>query len=84
MVRRGHAAFRVAAGEVQQVDPCEDDEEAGEEGEDVDSVGGVEAAIENEGGAEGCGCECYIVQRIHTVISCQYRVQQCGCCLTWM
>jgi hypothetical protein len=55
------AAFWIAAGEVEEVDSCEDHEEAGDEGEDVDCIGGVEAAVEDEGCAEGCCCECYVV-----------------------
>jgi len=44
-------AIRVPTGDVEQVNPCEDYEEAGEEGEGVDRIGGVEAAVEDEGGA---------------------------------
>lgn len=51
----------VAAGEVEEVDACEDDEEAGEEGDGVDCVCGVEAAEEDEGCDEGGRCECHIV-----------------------
>lgn len=49
-------AVRVAAGEVEQINPCEDDKETAEERDCVDSVGGVEALEEEERGTEnGCG-----------------------------
>ena len=41
-------AIRVAAGEVEKVDACENDKEAGEEGEGIDCVCGIEAAEEDE------------------------------------
>jgi len=60
-------AVWVAARDVEEVDAGEDYEEAGEEGEGVDGVGGVEAAVEDEGGAEGGGCEGYVVEGIDAV-----------------
>jgi len=66
-VRRGCAAFRVAAREVEEVDSGEDDKEAGDEGENVDCVIGIESAVEDEGGAKCRGCECYVVERIDTM-----------------
>jgi len=59
--------FGITAGEVEEVDTCEDDEEAGEERERVDYIGGVEAAVEDERGAESCGCEGNVVEGVYTV-----------------
>jgi hypothetical protein len=58
-------AVWVTAGEVEEVDACEDDEEATEQGEGVDGVGGTEAAEEEEGGAEGCGSEGHVVEGVY-------------------
>ena len=58
---------RVAAGKIEEIDACEDDKEAGEEGEGVDCVCGIEAAEEDEGGDEGGGCEGYVVERVYSV-----------------
>jgi hypothetical protein len=60
-------AVWVAAGDVEEVDTGEDYEEAGEEREGVYGVGGVEAAVEDEGGAEGGGCEGYVVEGVDAV-----------------
>lgn len=60
-------AVGVPAGDVEQVDAGEDYEEAGEQGEGVDGVGGVEAAVEDEGGAEGGGCEGYVVEGVNSI-----------------
>jgi len=60
------AAFGVFAREVEEVDAGEDDEEAAEQGDGVDCVGGVEALEEDEGGAEGAGCEGYVVEGVDT------------------
>lgn len=60
-------AVRVAAGEIEEIDAGEDDEEAAEEGEGIDGVGGVEAAEENEGGAERGGREGDVVERVDSV-----------------
>ncbi len=57
-------AVWIAAGEVEKVNACKDDEEAGEEGEGVYGVGGVEALEEDEGGAEGGCCEGDIVEGV--------------------
>lgn len=46
-------AVGVVAAEVEEVDAREGDEEAADEGEGADHVGGVEAVEEDEGGAEG-------------------------------
>ncbi len=48
-------AVRITARKVEEVDAGEDDEEAAEEGESVDSVGSIKAAEEDEGRAE-CSC----------------------------
>lgn len=61
MVSGQVATFWVAAGEVEEVDSGEDYKEAGDEGEDVDCVGCVKTAVEDEGCAEGCCRERYIV-----------------------
>lgn len=57
-------AVRVFTGEVEEVDAGENCQEAAEEGDGVDGVGGVEAAEEDEGGAEGAGCEGYVVEGV--------------------
>lgn len=54
----------IAARQVQEVDPREGDEEAAEEGECVDGVGGVETAVEYERGTEGCGREGDVVEGV--------------------
>jgi hypothetical protein len=62
-------AVWVPARDVEEIDAGKDYEEAGEEREGVYGVGGVEAAIEDEGGAEGRGCEGYVVERVDAVVS---------------
>ena len=57
----------VAAGEIEEIDACEDDKEAGEEGEGVDCVCRIEAAEQDEGGDEGGGCEGHVVERVYSV-----------------
>lgn len=57
-------AVGVPAADVEQVDAGEYYEEAGEEREGVYGVGGVEAAVEDEGGAESGGCEGYVVEGV--------------------
>ena len=57
----------VAAGEIEEVDSCEYYEKARNEGEGVYCVGGVEAAVEDERGAEGRGCEGNVVQWVYAV-----------------
>ena len=64
MVSRGIASFRVAAREVEKVNACKDNKKAGEERKDVDRVRGVETAVKDKRGAEGCCGKSYIVQRI--------------------
>lgn len=59
-------AVGVVTAEVEQVDAGEGDEEPADEGEGVDSLGGVEALEEDEGGAEGGGREGHIVQGVDT------------------
>jgi hypothetical protein len=59
------AAVGVFAGEVQKVDAGEDGEEAAEERDGIYGVGSVEAAEEDEGGDEGAGGECYVVERVY-------------------
>ena len=59
-------AVGIFAGEVEEIDSCEDCEEAAEEGYGVYGVGGVEAAEEDEGGAEGAGCEGYVVEGVYS------------------
>jgi hypothetical protein len=64
--REGLGAARVGAGEIEEVDARKGHEEAADEGDGVDGVGGVEAAEEDEGGAEG-GCrEGYVVEGVDT------------------
>jgi hypothetical protein len=58
-------AVGVFAGEVQEVDAGEDGEEAAEERDCVYGVGCIEAAEEDEGGDEGTGGECYVVERVY-------------------
>lgn len=50
-------AIGVFTGKIEKVDAGEDREEAAEEGDGVDRVGGVEAAEEDEGGDECAGRE---------------------------
>jgi hypothetical protein len=57
-------AVWIVAAEVEEVDACEGDEEAAEEGDGVDGFGGVEAAEEDKGCAEGGGCEGYVVEGV--------------------
>lgn len=63
--RQGLGSARVGAGEVEEVDAGEGDEEAADERDGVDRVGGVEAAEEDEGGAEGGGSKGYVVERVY-------------------
>lgn len=60
-------AVGVFAGEIEQVNAREYNEEAAEERDSVDNVGGVEALKQDEGGDERAGGECHIVERIDTI-----------------
>jgi len=60
----GLGPARVRAREVEEVDAREGDEEAADQRDGVDRVGGVEAAEEDEGGAEGGGREGYVVEGV--------------------
>ena len=64
------SAVWVLPREVEQVNAREDDEEAGEEGNGVHGVGGVEAAEEDEGGAEGGGREGDVVEGVNAMALC--------------
>ena len=57
----------IIAREIEEIDAGKDDEEAAKERYGVYSRGSVEALEEEEGGYEGAGCECYVVERIDTV-----------------
>lgn len=60
---------RVFFGEVEEEDAGEDDEEATEERDGIDGVGGIEALEEDEGGDEDGGRECYVVDGAYTAVS---------------
>lgn len=55
------------AGEVEEVDSCYGDEEAGDERYVVDWVSGIGAAEEDEGGAKSGGSEGYVVEGVDAV-----------------
>ena len=60
------SAVGIFAREVEEVDACEDDEEAAEEGNGIYGVGRVEALEKDEGCAEREGRECDVVEWIDT------------------
>ena len=57
-------AIRIFSRKIEEVDAGEDDEEAAKEGDCVHGIGRVEAAEEDEGGAEGEGRERDVVKRV--------------------
>jgi hypothetical protein len=59
-------AFGVLTREVEEVDACEDYEEATQERDCVDGVAGVEALEEDKGCDEGAGGEGDVVERVDT------------------
>lgn len=61
------SAVGVGAGEVEQVNTGKGDQKSRDERQSVNRVGGVEAAKQNKGGAEGGGRESDIVQRVDNV-----------------
>lgn len=61
------SAVGIFAREVEEVDACEDDEEAAEEGNGIYGVGRVEALEKDEGCEEREGRECDVVEWIDNI-----------------
>lgn len=65
---------RILPGEIEQVDAREDNEEATNQADGVDCVGGVEASEENEGSDKNGGGEEDVVNRVNAFGLLVYRL----------